>query len=98
VFLLPRGCRRRVLVRVVQSDAKPCVLESCPRIVFFRNESTEPISKAKGIAMGLKRLGRSAKDKKPVQTSVPAHVCLVVWLSGCPRHVSRVVVDVVRLG
>lgn len=72
VYLVPAKAKRRVIIRVIQCDNKPCLLESCVAVRVGRSESTAPLTKTKTIGAAFARIGRTAK--KPQATTVNANV------------------------
>lgn len=91
VFLAPPDARRRLLIRAVQTDHRPCLLESCKEVRVHRMESTLA---PKGRSMlGRGRLSRKA-TRPDVVTAAVRRWSGRVRVCGSVLAVSRVCVCV----
>ena len=72
VFVVPTDARRRLMIRVVQADNRPCILESCKEVAVHRLESSLPMNAARnrhstgGVTSIAKRMmSRGRKNSLP---------------------------------
>ena len=72
MFLVPPGARRRLVVRVVQADRQPCVLESCKQVRLHRLQSTLPLAVTRSA-----RRARAGSGSSTGPTSVEARILAV---------------------